>query len=645
MLGYRKVRSTTAVAGSILVALVFAAAVSASSPRPSQARPVLASSLARGQPAVAIETPRWTLLRKLQSRSLKGIHRSDLAVTRDGRVRVIVETGQPAALRATVSDVGGRIERSWGDLVQVAVPRSGLAALSRSLGVDGVRPPLRMVEDAIGGEEVAASLASAWHEEGLTGKGVKVAVIDGGFQGLAARQAAGELPASVVTRDFCGGRLATATDHGTAVAEIVHEMAPEAELYLLCIDTEVDLAAAAAFAADQGVKVINHSANWFGPVRGDGTGIVGDIVARARAGGILWVNSAGNYADTHWSGTFSDANGDRIHEWSSNGDVGNSFVWPDGWEICGFLRWDEWPAGISDFDLGLFLSDGELVAASEEYQTGSQPPFEALCVTQETGADLVAFWAIGGYSVSTSPRFDLFSFSPSLQYQTAAGSIGDPGTSPAAFTVGALCWQTRQLEFYSSQGPTIDGRTKPDLAGHDSVSGATYGAFSSCPSAFAGTSASSPQVAGAAALVKQAYPGYSPDQLRQYLQANALDMGPAGADNETGAGELRLPGPPDVVAPSAEALESSGRRGKTVRLLSRVGDDRREARVVEQVLRNGRVVATIKTKGFVPALGRTKVVTAWRAPAKATGTYRHCVRATDRAGNSSPVSCAKVVLR
>ena len=98
-----------------------------------------------------------------------------------------------------------------------------------------------------------------WHAKSLTGNGVKVAIIDGGFIGLAERQAAGDLPSNVVTQDFCRGRLTTEAEHGTAVAEIVHEMAPEAQLYLICVETEVDLAAAAAFAKGQGANVISHS--------------------------------------------------------------------------------------------------------------------------------------------------------------------------------------------------------------------------------------------------------------------------------------------------------------------------------------------------------------------------------------------------
>jgi subtilisin family serine protease len=501
------------------------------------------------------------------------------------------------------------------------------------------------IEHAVGGEAVGATLAAAWHAEGFTGRGVKVAIIDGGFTGLAERQAAGELPANAVTQDFCGGKLASESEHGTAVAEIVHEMAPEAELHLLCIGSETDLAAAVAYAKAQGIRVINHSMGWEGPFRNDGGGAIGAIVADARASGILWVNSAGNEGDTHWMGTYTDNRG--VHAWDANGDVGNTFVWPDGSEICGFLKWDEWPAGVSDFDLGLFLSGSNtLLASSDEEQGagGGEPPFEAVCVGQSSGSDLTVFWAIRGYDVRSSPRIDLVSWSPPLEHAVAAGSIAAPASSPAAFAVGALCWQSRQLEPYSSQGPTVDGRMKPDIVGHDSVSGATYGMFDGCPSGFAGTSASSPEVAGAAALVRQAFPASSSDQVRQYLVRSARDLGDAGLDSAYGAGELQLPETPDVVAPTAKALVSTGRRGKVLRLLATVSDDSGEVSVVEQVRRGTKVVATIRS-GFVPAAGSRTVVTRWKVPANTAGAYRHCVRVSDRAGNSSALSCARLVIR
>jgi hypothetical protein len=333
-----------------------------------------------------------------------------------------------------------------------------------------------------------------------------------------------------------------------------------------------------------------------------------------------------------------------MHVWAA-GDQGNTFLLPSGVEVCGFLRWEEWPAGVSDFDLGLFLSGPKvLLSASVGDQTGTQPPFEGLCYEQSSGVDLRVFWGIGGYRVTTSPRLDLQSWSPPLEYWNADGSIADPASSPAALAVGAICWQSRQLEFYSSQGPTIDGRMKPELVGHDSVSSSTYGAFSSCPSAFAGTSASSPEVAGAAALVKQAFPAYGPDQLQQYLTASALDVAVPGADNATGAGELRMPSPPDLDAPRARALPAKGRPGHVIRLVSVVEDDSGEVRLIVEVRSRGKRVATVR-KGYVSTSGPTSVVLGWKAPARAAGAYQHCVRAIDRAGNTSAASCAKVSVR
>lgn len=659
MYGIRRKISAGAVASMAILGLLTVVSAPAAAGPGSLARPFLTGAHARGQPARALElAPGLAFSRSRESSKLDSalariaragtarkalIRSSNLATADDGKVRVVVESRTPVLAAASIVALGGRVERTFGNLVQAAVAPSRLSELSKRSAVDLVRAPYAHFDHALAGEEVAATLAAAWHEEGFTGKGVKVAIIDGGFEGLDERQAEGELPANVVTQDFCAGHLATATEHGTAVAEIVYEMAPDAQLYLVCIDTEVDLAAAEAYAKSQGVQVINHSVGWEGPFRNDGSGPIGAIVADARANGILWVNSAGNEGQTHWSGSYhSDGN---LLAWDANGDVGNTFVWPNETGICGFLKWDEWPAGVSDFDLGLFLSGANvLIASSEEEQGGGEPPYEEVCVWQETGADLEVFWAIRGYSVSTSPQLDLVSWSPPLEYQVAAGSIAAPASSPAALAVGALCWHSRQLEPYSSQGPTIDGRVKPDIVGHDSVSGMTYGPFADCPSAFAGTSASSPEVAGAAALVKQAYPAYGPDEVKEYLMRNARDLGAPGLDSLHGAGELQLPKPPDVVPPAATALVSKGRKGKELKLLSTVSDDAGQVSVIELVKLGGRTIATIERKGFVSASSPRTIAVVWKAPANARGAYRHCVRAVDRAGNSSPLSCAKVVL-
>jgi len=136
--------------------------------------------------------------------------------------------------------------------------------------------------------------------------------------------------------------------------------------------------------------------------------------------------------------------------------------------------------------------------------------------------------------------FDIFN-THDLQFQNATGSILVPGDSNNVMTVGAVAWNNpATLEYFSSQGPAKHGASgpdvyKPDIVAPDGVSTATYGT-----TAFYGTSAAAPYAAGAAALVKQQFPGFSPIEIRSYLENLAVDLGPAGKDNQFGSGRLNL---------------------------------------------------------------------------------------------------------
>jgi subtilisin family serine protease len=123
-----------------------------------------------------------------------------------------------------------------------------------------------------------------------------------------------------------------------------------------------------------------------------------------------------------------------------------------------------------------------------------------------------------------------------------ARSIANLADSPGAVTVAALDVSSFAQEFYSSEGPTngpggaaSGGFIKPDISGFANVSTQTYG-----PGAFNGTSAATPHVAGAAALVLSAHPGYGPDQLQSFLEEQAFDLGDPGMDEQFGYGRLYL---------------------------------------------------------------------------------------------------------
>ena len=473
---------------------------------------------------------------------------------RGDKVRVIVETAQGHGedVAAAAHSLRATVEGTHGTLVQVLVPLAALDALARSGPSQLIRPPLKAIPD-VTGQGVSLTNASGWQAQGVTGAGVKVAVLDLGFQGYQGLLGT-ELPPAVTAQSFRadGDITGAGQPHGTAVAEIVHEMAPGAQMYLANFDTEVELANASQWLTAQGVKVINASWGYFTSGPGDGTGVVDNIVTQSTAAGTLWSVAAGNHATKHWSGPFNDQDNNTWHEFQDtpfidegnqlNGFFGVLFA---GDPAAAELRWDD-PFGAScrDYDLYLKRTDDNTglpitVAASETRQNdgGCVPganPVEQFAITVPV-TDTYHL-TIQKHAADTNANLDLYSAYQDIEYVVTAGSVLQPADNPNALTVGAVYWNSpNTIESFSSLGPTSDGRIKPDIAGPDGVSTATYG-----PSAFYGTSAASPHLAGAAALVKQRLPCYTPSQLKAFLETNVVDLGAAGKDNTFGSGRLLL---------------------------------------------------------------------------------------------------------
>ena len=232
---------------------------------------------------------------------------------------------------------------------------------------------------------------------------------------------------------------------------------------------------------------------------------------------------------------------------------------------CVFMRWDQWGNSNTDFDLFLTNPANTVtVAQGTNSQTGTQAPVEQACFNN-TGATATFHLFIQRFAGTGTPRMDLFTNNGvfATQYSVPSSSILDPAASTSAFTAGAICFQNDSLEPYSSQGPTIDGRVKPDIAGQDAVTSGVYGPFSTCGSSgFTGTSAASPHTAGAAALVKEVNPSFTAAQLRSFLRGRAGELGAAGPDNLFGAGKLLLGAPslpPTVTTGAASGVTSRGR--------------------------------------------------------------------------------------
>ena len=483
-------------------------------------------------------------------------------------MQVVVEAvpGREAEAAAAVQGVGGRIEYIFSNLIQAMVPFAALEALAESDTVMMVRRPHHAWAHAVT-EGATLSGAQSWQQAGLTGSGVKVGIVDAGFDGYQALVGR-ELPplSRVVYRDFssltCTG--SPSCRHGTAIAEIIYDLAPDSTLYLAEAASELEIISATSWLVQQGVHIVNMSMGHptWGP--GDGTGTVSQAINNAVSSGTFWVNAAGNSGQSHWAGMWSDTDGDKWMNFQGNQEgnwltAGGQRLIPAGTSISVVLRWDDsWNGSCNDYDLYVLYVDpiigdiaGPTIVGVSDGPQGcslAHRPYEIISVAAPwTGYYAVAIRA-GDVLPPTPRRVELFVYNLGLEQSIPSRSISPPADSPSAFSVGAVAWNSPNvIEPYSSQGPTWDGRTKPDIVAPARVSTASYG-----PQGFAGTSAAAPHVAGAAALVKQANPSWGPTQIRQFLESRAVDLGAPGKDNVFGAGRLSLgqPGTSPTPTPS-----------------------------------------------------------------------------------------------
>ena len=442
----------------------------------------------------------------------------------------------------------GRYARVTMPILQITALADAYPEVARITGPKPRKP------NATAGQGVTRTGAYSHHTRSLTGANTRVAVIDLGFLHHDLSISSGDLPANVIKID-CNGGCATTTfpdedeDHGTAVAEIVHEMAPGAQLYLIKIFDELDLMDAVDYAEANDIDVINHSVGWVNYNFYDGACWEDELlepspVCAADAAidaGILWVNSAGNSATDHYGATFTDANANGYH------DTDVTFQAFAGNDIVVFLTWDDWPTSANDYDFELYDPSNVRVAQSIDWQLGDEPPREGIGhIAATTGTYRLRIYR---YDADVLPRFHIHSFTQSLSPSTAATSITNPADASWVVSVGAIDQSeyttAEEPEFYSSRGPTSDGVLAPVISAPDAVSNRTY-------TTFYGTSASSPHVAGAAALLAGANPAWTWLDLYDELTETAIDMGNPGDDNDFGSGRLNL-----CLAPAAPVLSGA----------------------------------------------------------------------------------------
>ncbi len=503
------------------------------------------------------------------------------------RLRVEVVHDDEAAARAAIAAVGGRdVTEVTGQMLVADVPAGRIERLQQASAVEavslptllspppglGTTVPVPLFSGDLGGDVTSTTVMDRWHSAGFIGTGVAVGIVDY-FHGGAwdDAEARGEVPTPAGT--FCqdnGGTCDLFTDpsltdvHGVAVAEAIHDMAPGATIYLATVITNEDLKAAIDYFAANDVKILSRSLGGFFDGPGDGTGVSADLVDYAVSLGMTWFNAAGNsgasampvgdgtkeWRGGYWRGTWRDVNNDRWMEFAhyeidpSTGKKTGKITYFDTMFIrCSpyfRLRWSDWSASVpSDYDIYRFGSDGQRMEPG--YTPNTQASKGDVPLELQQGSDSYFRCRIGEW-IEVGIFRDASGSGVSKDVLELQGNFGDIyGTASSPYSAAAAFNDSKNpgmaavgavdpvagiaIATYSSQGPTNDGRIKPALSAGSNFTSRAY-TYTGDGGRFNGTSAATPVVAGAAAVVLGRYGAMTPAQLVTRLRtSHVIDRG------------------------------------------------------------------------------------------------------------------------
>lgn len=413
---------------------------------------------------------------------------------------------------------------------------------------------------------------------GADGTGVKVGVLSDSDDFKEQAIASGDLPANTVTLPGQSGR--PGAGEGTAMLEIVHDLAPGADLFFASAFESPEQFAENirqlrfTYHAD---IIIDDIIYYFeSPYQDD---IIAQAVNDVTADGAMYFSSAGNQGNQDdgtsgtWEGDFAPSgalatlpSGYTVHSFG-NGAISNR-IELDGGPVI--LHWADPgtlanPASSNDYDI-FVLDDAlrEVQVAGTDIQDGDDLPWEfvgylipagfRIVIAASPGAETRALRTVifgGEYGISTSGSTYGHSAAADA-YSVAAvdAALADGGE----FTGGP----TTPVELYSADGPRrifwdkdnhpINpanpgatfaskagvSRAKPDIAAADGVSTTLPAGSGLNP--FYGTSAAAPHAGAIAALMKSAVPTATPAKIRAALTSTALDIEGTGTDRNAGKG-------------------------------------------------------------------------------------------------------------
>ena len=461
----------------------------------------------------------------------------------------VIGTEERALLEAY--DVEVEIADEELGIIQAWIPYNKIEEVAKVDFVKQITPP-SYGTPLVGSETTEGDIiltANELRASGFDGRGVKVGVISDGADNRAAAQGTNDLPASITIQTFAGSG-----DEGTAMLEIVHDLAPGAELGFCGLPTLTSLEMIQCVNDLSGLYeadiIVDDLVFFAEPYFEDGP--VAQAVADAVDSGVVYASAAGNSAQGHYQGDFVGTTvlnlGIPEHNFG-NAAGGASDPNMDITVLPGqsavILQWND-PFGGSgnDYDLLIWNETGiSILGGSLDIQDGDDNPIEGLAITN-LGSSPIKFKVVVIKTGGADRLLKIFLIGAVHieQFAVPEGSVFGHQAVPGALATGAIRASdpgNNTIEFFSSRGPVEiffparETRQKPDVAAIDGVSVSGAGGF---PSPFFGTSAAAPHVAGVAALLKGGFTTAA--EIIDALKISAVDLGDPGTDNTFGAGRI-----------------------------------------------------------------------------------------------------------
>jgi hypothetical protein len=498
---------------------------------------------------------------------------------------------------------------------------SRMASVRRALAEAGIGSQTNVLPngyDGVGSASAEAVIShgvySARGTFNTNGSGIRIGVLSNGVTNLAASQATGDLPptcssltppATEQCVNVVPGQAGSA-DEGTAMMEVIHDIAPAAQLYFATANPTIAqfatniLALRNVYNCDVIVDDVGYFAESVfqdgqGPLVVSTTngGLVTQAVNDVVASGAMYFSSAansGNLTDLvtagTWEGDFVDGGTlalvsatNHVHDFDPTAAVAQSDLLTTGTGTAPVnLSWSD-PLGGSNNDYDLYILNSTLttiITSSTNVQTGTQDPYEQTSVTVAANRRAVILQkagaanrflhldtnrgvlqvatngnthghnaASGAYGVAACPVFMPFGF--------PSGPTFFNGPFPNQYTTAD------KTETFSSDGPRrsfFQGDGTAFTPGNFSSTGGSVfqqpliaasdgnsvTGVGGFASPFYGTSCAAPTAAAIAGLIKAANPALTPAQIKTALTSTAIDVEAPGVDRDTGNG-LVMPYP------------------------------------------------------------------------------------------------------